>query len=124
MHGLLAPGELPLALEAQPQRAAHAALHRLGDQDLARLRELLEPVRDVHGVADGGEVGAPVRADVADDDGAGVDADADRDRRGAPGRPARRRLERSLRRSIARWISTAQVTARSAWSGCGIGAPK
>ena len=38
---------------------------------------------------------------------------------GAARRAARSRSTWLLRRSMARWISTAHVTARSAWSGCG-----
>jgi hypothetical protein len=52
-------------------------LHRFRDQDPSGRRELLDPVRDVDRVADRGEVHAPLRADVAHDHGARVDADAD-----------------------------------------------
>ena len=60
---------------AELERAAHERRRALADQDLARRRRLLEPSCDVDGVA-GDERAALARP--ADDDLAGVDADAQR----------------------------------------------
>src|SRR5262249_61387571 len=68
-------------IAADQQHDVLAVAHEL-------LAELLDPVGDVHGVADHGEVDASGRADVADHDPPGMEPDAHADRRLA-GRGAR-----------------------------------
>ena len=71
------------------KRCGDGALGRRADHDLAGLgHHLLEPRGHVDGVAEDRVVDAGGRADVADDDEAGVDGDADLDgRRGRPRSP-------------------------------------
>ena len=57
--------------------AGYVAGRRLADENDARLGQLLEARGDVRGVANRGVVHRQVRADVADDDRAGVDPHAD-----------------------------------------------
>ena len=74
---------------------------------------------EVHRVADDRVLAPLLRADVADDGLAGVHADADPQRR-----LALRRRAAALKPASACCISSAQATARPAWSGWSSGAPK
>ena len=61
------------------EQAAHVAVGVVGDQDAADGRRVLEPAGDIDGIAHGRELSRG--ADVADQDWAGVDANAHRQRR-------------------------------------------
>ena len=69
-------------------RQSGSPVDLLGHQDLAveRPGQVLQPRGDVDGVADHGELGMPLIADVAGDHDAGVDPDAEPDRRDGPQR--------------------------------------
>jgi hypothetical protein len=68
------------------EEAAHEAFRRVGHENGARLGERLEPCGDIGRVADGRVVGLEVGPERADDDRAGVDADAHREPGAATGR--------------------------------------
>ena len=75
----------PVALAGEPQaaqvlrgdEARDVVVGALVDEDLTRAGRRLQSRRDVHRVADDGVVHAPLGADVAGDDLAGRDADAE-----------------------------------------------
>ena len=71
------------------KQGTNACAHVLGNENrhAELFGQLLEPRRDVDGVADGGELAALRRADVAQHDGPCVHADPDPDRRLSPSRP-------------------------------------
>src|SRR5574338_1496078 len=87
MHGRRAARQQVLAeIEAgcvSRRRADQLAAdhdHRVGAAVIGLAAELLQPLGDVHGVADEGVIDATGRADIADQRRAAVDADADADR--------------------------------------------
>ena len=93
---------------------AVAALARMTIGSFGRdlLAQLLQPLGDVHRVADQGVVEPVAGADIADQGRAGVQADPQAQGREASIVPA------------GRGSSSAARTARAAWSGCGTGAPQ
>ena len=103
--------------DAASQRRRSVALV---EHDAARRpREVLQPLREVHGVADERVLEPLLGPEQRGRDRAGRDADAEPERRQALGAPTA-----SL---SARWrssIDRGRATARSAWSSSGTGAPK
>ena len=97
----------------------HHLTQRLADQDLARGRLGAEPGGDVHRVADHGVLQPAVAADVAGEDLAVVDPDADADLGPALRQPSARSAGRSPR-----CMATAARSARSGSSAWAIGAPQ
>src|SRR6185295_2022004 len=84
LHGLRAAADLGAAGGSEGNavdRDAAAGLLRHQDRHLVHLGELLDARGDVHGIADRRVLAALRRADVADDDATGVDADAHAQRR-------------------------------------------
>ena len=113
-------GEALEALRAevgQLEQAADQPARRLADDDAARLRQRLQPRRQVRRLADHRLLLRRALADqLADHDQAGRDADPRRERRSR-----RRRVSRRDCRPVS---SSPARTARSASSSCACGQPK
>ena len=104
---------------ASPARFVQRVGRRLAEHDRARRpREVLQALREVHGVADERVLEPLLRPEQRGRDLAGRQADAEPERRQAVGPPRARSPRPGARAS-----RTPPRNASSAWSSCGNGAP-